>query len=198
MDGGPFRGSRPADRGAARPQQQTHRQSEEPQAVAEQPKTVHRPAANHAYKEEKSLFKRLLWPIIIVVALIILGVGGWFAWSSTQNGAATSIDKSKYQAVFFTNGQVYFGKLEMAGGDYMKLTDIYYLQSQQSTDGEKDSQNPQDASTDQSNVRLIKLGDEIHGPEDEMTISKEQVLFFENLKADGKVTQSIGQYKQSN
>ena len=43
-----------------------------------------------------------------------------------------------------------------------------------------------------------KLGQEIHGPEDEMIISKDHVLFYENLKSDGKVSQSIEQYKKAN
>ena len=105
------------------------------------------------------------------------------------------IDSSKYQAVFFTNGQVYFGKLKNQGSDYLHLSDVYYLQ----TNADATSENPQQStSTDQGNVQLIKLGDEIHGPEDEMIISKDQVLFYENLKTDGKVSQSIQEYKNSN
>jgi hypothetical protein len=106
---------------------------------------------------------------------------------------ATAIDTSKYQAVFFTNGQVYFGKLQSFNDQYLKLTDIFYLQAQ-STDSTKDA-NPQSTSSDQNNVQLIKLGNEVHGPEDQMVISKDQVLFFENLKPDGKVAQSIEKYK---
>jgi len=126
----------------------------------------------------------------------VLGaVTGWFVWSNMTSGGP-GIDSSKYQAVFFTNGQVYFGKLQASGGDYIKLTDIYYLQSQQAG-GNEESGNPQETATDQSNVQLIKLGDEIHGPEDEMIISKSQVLFYENLKPDGKVAQSIKKFKES-
>lgn len=189
MDGGPFRAQQPADRRViSRPER---RQPEEPQQVAvEPPKPVavhHTGTARAAVKEKKS-FKRFLWPIVAVI-VILVAIGGWFAWSNA-NGGAVAIDSSKYQAVFFSNGQVYFGKLHAAKGGYMKLTDIYYLQSQQSST-EKDSNNPQQASSDQTNVQLVKLGNEIHGPEDEMVISKDQVLFYENLKPDGKVAQSI-------
>ncbi len=201
MNGGPFRGTRPADRGAAARPQAVPRQPEETHAIAEQPRPVHRAApvaVRPAYNEEQSVWRRLVWPIVIVIVIVIIGVGGWLIWSNTQSNAAIIVDKNKYQAVFFTNGQVYFGKLQQQNGGYMKLTDIYYLQSQQqaSTD-EKDSKNPQQTSTDQNNVQLIKLGDEIHGPEDEMIISKDQVLFYENLKTDGKVAQSIEKYKSS-
>lgn len=202
MDVGPFRGSRPTDRRTVNASAPAHRSAEESQPTQPEPRvaTSHRATSSprQSVKEEKSLFKRLLWPLAIVIIVIVLSVGGWFAWSNTRGAATNAIDTSKYQAVFFTNGQVYFGKLQLAGGDYMKLTDIYYLQNNQqsATEGE-DANNPQQASTDQNNVQLIKLGDEIHGPEDEMMISKDQVLFYENLKTDGKVAQSIKQHKES-
>lgn len=195
MDGG-FRTPRPVERRAASRQEPAPlpRQPEASQVVSQEPKTVSRTAA-HTVAKEKKTWKRFLWPIIIIV-VIILGGAGWFAWSK-MGGTGTAIDDSKYQAVFFTNGQVYFGKLQTFNGEYMKLTNIYYLQSQQSS-SDASSKNPQATSSDQSNVQLIKLGDEIHGPEDEMIISKDQMLFYENLKPDGKVAQSIDKYKKSN
>ncbi len=196
MDGGPFRGSRPTDtrRTVTRQEPVQQRQPEQPQVITEEPRTVQRAATpHHAVKQEKSK-KRFLLPIIGLIIAVIVVVGGLFAWSKVQGGA-TAIDGSKYQAVFFTNGQVYFGKLKAFNGEYMKLTDIYYLQSQQSSDA-ADSKNPQETSTDQNDVQLIKLGDEIHGPEDEMIVSKNQMLFYENLKSDGKVAKSIDQFKQ--
>jgi flagellar basal body-associated protein FliL len=140
--------------------------------------------------------------IAIVAAVIVIGIGGVVAWmlkpSTSTNSAQSVIETSKYQAVFFTNGQVYFGKLSTLNNDYFKLTNIFYLQSS-STDTTDTSKNPQATSTDQNaNVQLIKLGSEIHGPEDEMVISRSQVLFFENLKANGKVAKSISQYQNPN
>lgn len=127
-----------------------------------------------------------------IIALIVLG--GWLLYR-TSMGA--HIDGSKYQAVFFTNGQVYFGKLQKLSGGYFKLNDIYYLQAKTNTAPEGTSENPQETSTNQSDVELIKLGREVHGPVDEMIISKDQVLFFENLKEDGTVSQSIAKFNTS-
>lgn len=187
MDVGP-RSSRPVERRAAATRQEpAYRQPEEKEA----PKAVHRAVPHRVAKEEKSVWKRLLWPVVAVIVLAV-AAAGWFAWSN-MGGGAVAIDSNKYQAVFFTNGQVYFGKLEAAGSGYLKLTDVFYLQSQ-SSDGDA-SGNPQQSAGSQGNVQLIKLGEEIHGPEDEMIISKDQVLFYENLKSDGKVAQSIGEYK---
>lgn len=140
--------------------------------------------------------KRIILSIVIVLVVILAGVGGWFAWNKSQEGKTAAIDTSKYQAVFFTNGQVYFGKLQEFNGNYLKLTDIYYLQTQTTTD--TTSSNPQKTTPDDTgnNVQLIKLGQEIHGPEDTMIIARDQLLFFENLKPDGKVAQSIEKYKK--
>jgi hypothetical protein len=194
MDGGPFRTQQPADRRVVSRPEPIRQQPEAPQPVHEAPKAVQQPAVvHHAPKTKKPAKKRFTLPIILV-SIIILGALGWFAWSKL-NPAGPAVDSGKYQAVFFTNGQVYFGKLQLAGSDYMKLTEIYYLQTQA---GEATAvNNPQETTNDQSNVQLIKLGDEIHGPEDQMVISKDQVLFYENLKADGKVAQSIDKYKST-
>jgi hypothetical protein len=164
-------------------------------AVQEEPKATRRASTPHAAEKKQKLLKRFFWPILIVV-VIVLGAAGYFAFSK-MGSASTAIDSSKYQAVFFTNGQVYFGKLQAFNNEYMKLTNIYYLQSQESTT-DADSKNPQATSSDQNGVQLIKLGSEIHGPEDEMIISKDQMLFYENLKSDSKVSQSIDKYKKAN
>ncbi len=191
MDEGPFRMSpRSTDREVAnRPEPSRRTSAEEPQPVKEESKPVHRTSTSHhsSIKSERSN-KRLIIAIVVAVVIVIAVVGGWFGWQRLQNGA-TGIDGGKYQAVFFTNGQVYFGKLHTFNNDYMKLTDIYYLQTQ--TTDTSDSNNPQKTANDNSDVKLIKLGNEIHGPEDEMIIAKSQVLFYENLKSDGSVAKSI-------
>ncbi len=141
-------------------------------------------------KKKRSKLQRILLAVAGLVVVLGFVAGGWFYYQST---VSAQIDNSEYQAVFFTNGQVYFGKLQNLSGGYYKLTDIFYLQA--STTGAA-SGNPQ--STSQSaDVQLIKLGSEVHGPVDEMVINREQVLFFENLKKDGKVTASIDKYNNS-
>jgi hypothetical protein len=134
--------------------------------------------------------KSLVSMIVAVVVVLVLVLGGWFAWSN-MNGDS-NVKSGQYQAVFLTNGQVYFGKVSNVNSSYVKLTDIFYLQVQQSV---------QPSSSDKSNqsqVSLAKLGSELHGPEDSMFISRQQVLFWENLKNDGKVVQAINSYKQQN
>lgn len=126
--------------------------------------------------------------VVLIVAILVFGALQFY--NSTMGA---NIDSGKYQAVFFTNGQVYFGKLHILSGSYVKLTNVFYLQAK-----EVDTSKVQETS-DKSNpsVELVKLGNEIHGPTDEMIINKDQILFFENLKADGKVGDSIAKYHQS-
>ena len=201
MDGGSYRAPRPADgrviNGSRQQPQAQPPRPEEPQAARIEPEPVqHRQApAHHALRVDRQPKKRFKLPLIIIAAVLVLASVGYFAIASMQN-AGTAIDSSKYQAVFFTNGQVYFGKLKSFNSEYLKLTEVYYLQTQAGAGAE--SENPQQTSTDKSNVQLIKLGNEIHGPEDAMVISKDQVLFYENLKNDGNVAQSIKKYKDAN
>lgn len=193
MDNGPFRASRPVDRSANNRSETVRRPAEQPEDIVEPPRKTQR--ISHAQKETKSK-KPLVLVIVGIVIIIVLAIAGWMLLSKQGDGA-TGIDNGKYQAVFFTNGQVYFGKLHSFNSEYLKLTDIFYLQAQQ--DETSDKKNPQQTGTDSSdNLTLVKLGEEIHGPQDEMIISKDQVLFYENLKNDGKVSQSIEKYKNPN
>ncbi len=149
------------------------------------------PAHNSGSSNKKKNLKSRPFSIIVGVLLSLAVVaGGWFFY---QSNVGQQINGSQYQAVFFTNGQVYFGKLQKLNGDYLKLTDVFYLQAPATNT--TDSKNPQLTADQQAaNVQLIKLGNEIHGPEDSMIVNKQQVLFFENLKKDGKVTDSITKY----
>lgn len=118
---------------------------------------------------------------VFVVVLTILTLGlGWFICRFPSDTIALT---SEYQAVFLDNGQVYFGKITAQRSDYLRLTEVFYLQSGTS------------AMDSEANVALVKLGNEMHGPQDQMFIRAERVLFVENLKDDSKVVQAIQQYQ---
>lgn len=146
----------------------------------------HQATTKSQVKRRKFSMKRIIIAAVAVVVIAVATVIG-LLWFQSTMGA--NISDNEYQAVFLTNGQVYFGKLHTLNGDYMKLTDIYYLQTKTTTSDVQSA-----SSTSASDVTLVKLGNEIHGPEDKMVISRSQILFFENLKNDGKVTESINKY----
>jgi hypothetical protein len=137
-----------------------------------------------------------LWRIVAVV-LILAGLAfiiNYGARGLATIGADSAVKSKEYQALFLTNGQVYFGKLSHTDSSYVKLTNIYYLQVQQAV---QPSSSASAAAANQQ-VSLAKLGGELHGPEDSMFVSRQQVLFWENLKTDGKVTQAIQNYQTTN
>ncbi|MBX4187002.1 MAG: hypothetical protein KW802_01940 [Candidatus Doudnabacteria bacterium] len=135
-------------------------------------------------------------PKWILLAVLILAVAVGIAkarWELMENTTKTA----GYQAVFLTNNQVYFGKLTGSHGFY-KLTDIYYLQvTQNLQQATADAKNPTSTGTAQTqpNIQLVKLGSELHGPEDTMYIDRDKVLFWENMKDESKVVQAIHQYQ---
>lgn len=142
---------------------------------------------------------KLPW-IILVIILIGLGVGGFlfrdkFMGRGDVKGAESS-KSSGFQAVFLSNGQVYFGKIANASDMYVKLTDVYYLQvAQQQQQGTQTQTQTQQQQQQSPQISLVKLGNELHGPVDEMKINRDQVLFYEDMKDDAKVVQAIREYK---
>lgn len=136
--------------------------------------------------------KKYLHPgyIIIIILLLIIISGAWYFVFGGNNRTSSTTDVKNYSAVFLVNGQVYFGKLGKSSSDYTVLTDIYYLQVNEQIQ-------PATKQTDQTKISLVKLGDEIHGPKDQMKINKAQILFIEDLKEDGQVAKTIKTYKES-
>ena len=121
--------------------------------------------------------------LILVVAIVIFASVSLAIWLS----ARSALSAEKYQAVFLANGQVYFGRAEKINSRYVRLSDIYYFQAKPENQ-ESEGQLP--------DVALTKLGSELHGPEDEMLINREQILFIENLRDDSKVVSAIKGSKQ--
>ena len=120
-----------------------------------------------------------MWVAAVVVVLVVL-------WAA---GVINLPMSSKYQAVFLTNNQVYFGKVSNLGSSFPTLTDIYYLQVTQALQPKTNGTQPQ--------INLVKLGGELHGPEDLMRINKDQILFVEDLKVDSQVVNAIKDYKKN-
>ena len=135
---------------------------------------------------------------IIVALLVLVGLGAFAAWTYSKDlnsSVAADVQTDKFQAVFLTNGQVYFGKLSNVEGKYIKLDNIYYLQVQQSV--QPSTSSPEVSQNDGSQVSLTKLGKELHGPTDEMFISQNEVLFWENLTKDSTVVKAITDYEKN-
>ena len=140
--------------------------------------------------------KTILWAVIfLVAALLVLTVfNGLFSGGAKNFGRLSDwADFSRYQAVFLANGQVYFGKVTDANIQTLVLENIYYLRSAGSLQTSQAKDSTSTPETD--NFSLVKLGNELHGPEDKMSINLSQVLFVEDLKYDSKVVEAIRAYE---
>lgn len=158
------------------------------------------PAPNRSGSEAKSKktnkkwVKALRWTSIVLVAsltVLVIAVVTLIAVSKTHE-ESKYVDTNSYQAVFLNGGQVYFGKITSLNNKYTALNNIYYLRVNQTVQ-------PNAPSSNSSNdVSLVKLGCELHGPQDQMVINNEQIIFWENLKNDGQVTKAIAAYQKAN
>lgn len=146
-----------------------------------------------SFKDKNKLARILYVGFVAVVAiLVILVIAVMVTSEDSASKEADSVHKDQYQAVFLNGGQVYFGKIGDLNSKYLNMSDIYYLRVNQQVQPDQ----KQDAS--QNDISLVKLGCELHGPEDAMTINREQVIFWENLKADGQVAKAVAEYVKAN
>jgi len=144
--------------------------------------------------DDSKWFRVSLVGLLACLTILVLAVIGVLAFGGNTGGSAQQefVKNGSYQAVFLTNGQVYFGNIDKISSDYIQLKNIYYLTQNTSTDSKGQT-------TTDGNYTLVKLGcQQIHYPSDEMVIERAQVSFWENLNASGKVVTSIKQFQQQN
>lgn len=132
------------------------------------------------------------WGLVLLSAILVI-FGLLWLFNVNRSNEYSQVNTKEYQAVFLSNGQVYFGKLVSINSSYAKLDNIFYLQAKQSVQPKQQDQ----TNTNNNDVQLVKLGNELHGPEDAMVINRSEILFWENLKSNGKVTQAIDNYSKT-
>ncbi len=123
--------------------------------------------------------------LIVVLGYAVYATQGFGLWKNADTSSSSSSGKT--QAVFLSNGQVYFGELSGMNSQFPTLKNIFYLKVQKPIQPKSEDE--------QGKLTLVKLGNEIHGPVDEMKINREHILFVEDLKDDGNVMQSIKKYE---
>lgn len=123
---------------------------------------------------------------ILLIGVILLG------FTKSSSGEGQYVDKNKYQAVFLNGGQVYFGKVSDLNKQFLRISDIYYLRVNQQVQPNQSNNNAQ------NDISLVKLGCELHGPQDSMVVNRDQVIFWENLKDDGQVAKAVAEYVKQN
>ncbi len=128
------------------------------------------------------LISKISLNVFLIVAILLLFVAGGALWFARRGDGP-------WRAVFLTNNQVYFGHfLWKPFSSTITLEDIYYLQvSQPLQQGDATSSPPE--------MKIVKFGNEIHGPTDKMVILKDQILFWEDLRENSAFAQKIKESK---
>ncbi len=111
-----------------------------------------------------SKINKVLIGLVIVLVIALAGVLYW------QKGGF----EEKYSAVYMNTGDIYFGKLSRF--PRMTLRDVWFLQK--------------GANADQG-FGLSKFEKAFWGPEDELVLNAEDVIWVTDLKADSEVLKAI-------
>lgn len=130
--------------------------------------------------------------LLSAIALLLAALSLYFAFGGKSSSAQSGhVDSKKMQAVFLNGGQVYFGNIKSITNEYVRLSNIYYLRVNQQVQ-------PNGQNSTNQDISLVKLGCELHGPQDAMVINQSQVIFWENLKDDGQVAKAVADYVKQN
>lgn len=132
--------------------------------------------------------------IFFILLLLIIIAGGAFYFFNYRQEANNFSEKQKdvYYAFFLTNGQVYFGRVLEEDKKEIIVQDVHYLTSSNS------GQFNTEASAPGSNgLELVKMGNEIHGPENIIYINKDHLVLYEKLREDSGVVVSIKNSSQN-
>ena len=107
---------------------------------------------------------------VLIVFLAAFAFVRW--WDFALPGSA-----AKYQAVFLSNGQTYFGHYINRLGPYVKVENAYYIQTASGQDQQ------------QAQPKLVRRGSELHEPYPYVLVPKSSILFIEDLQPDSPVGQ---------
>ena len=130
------------------------------------------PVYNVSTMKIKLNIKKMNTKLLGLIAVILLALALYLASN------LYFLMSDTYQAVFLDSGQVYFGKVQPCFGKFLTLRDVHYFDSNQQA-------------FEESDLTLVKLEEEIHGPEDKMKILKDHILFIQNLTPESKVVEAI-------
>ena len=102
---------------------------------------------------------------------------------------AQRIDTNTYQVVYLANGQAYFGKLQNTNGRFLVMKTPYTMQEVQTPP--QTGTEAEATATPETSTTLIKVSGQVYGPEESIALKSEQVVFWQNLRDDSKVSQAL-------
>ena len=132
--------------------------------------------------------------IVFILAVLVVGATVYFLFFRAKGWFYKPNAGQAWYAVKLVNGETFYGRISDIKADPIVMSNVYYNydQAKQNT-AVKDQAN---AVSETGNLRLVKRGQETHGPAGTMDIVRSQVLFMEPMKSDSKVLQAILGYEK--
>lgn len=156
---------------------------------------------------------KLQYLFLSIVVAGIVGVGGLFylkllkwddiktLWRKIPAASVlpqTASSPKSYVAVYLTNGKVYFGKMENPDTREPVMSDVFFLNAvtgSPASTNEKGKE-PRVVPAPQTEFQLIRLSDQFQAPVDRLTLTRDHILYWEELSDDSKVVQAIAKYHE--
>lgn len=106
--------------------------------------------------------------LLVVVAILVVVLAAVFVWREQSSQGA-------FYAVYLRTGDLYFGKLTRF--PTFALSQVYLLQVNQ-----QDQQNP---------LSVQRFRDVFWGPEDRLTLNREDIVWYTRLRSDSQLAQLL-------
>jgi len=123
---------------------------------------------------------------VVIVGLVIalLAVGG--VWPFSKSTPATKIP-TKWSAVVLSDGEIFFGHMKQETADHLELVNVFYVQKPASS-----STAGGPAPTSQAPTAIVGfVANQLQCPEDDISINRSLVLYWEDLQDSSYVAQKL-------
>lgn len=125
--------------------------------------------------------------LVLVAILVIVLVS--VDWSSSPEGAGASladgIDSDRIQAVFLTDGTVYFGKVRSGGAEWVVLKDARFLRTAEG-DAAKDA-----SDTEAPSTQLAPVSTRPEGGTGDLRINANEITLVEDLATKSPISRAF-------
>lgn len=125
-----------------------------------------------------------IFAFLLIIILLIFAA----YWIFFRENKTPTLKLSGWYAIKLVNGETYYGQIQDIAADPVIVKNVYYDYDQ--AKGVKKDE------SESGNLRLVKRGNETHGPAGTMDLVRSQVLFMEQLKPESKVLKAILDYEK--
>ncbi len=134
--------------------------------MAPRAKTILNPASEVSFRKIRNISLVKLGVFILAIIFILWLIISFF------------VKMNSWKAVFLDNNQVFFGKfVTVPFSSSITLHKTHYLK--------------QNASSSADSIDIVSIKDNIHNPEDFMEISRNHILYSEQLKSGSIMVQAL-------